>query len=101
MLIARASERTLEHLKTPQRALDVSTAPMTANDHRLIPVTQWNDYHVWPPIGGLRRLISRSSNNGFDKVIKRVGGRVLIDETEFFEWVERMTDLKSKTGDRK
>ena len=26
-------------------------------ERRLIPVTKWNDYHPWPPIGGLRHLI--------------------------------------------
>jgi len=55
---------------------------------RLIPVTKWNDHHEWPPIGGLRHLIFNAKKNGFDKVIKRCGGRVLIDEIAFFEWVD-------------
>jgi len=55
---------------------------------RLIPVPQWNSYHAWPPPGGLRYLIFHAKSNGFDKVIRRVGRRVLIDEQAFFEWVE-------------
>ena len=55
---------------------------------RYIPVPQWNKYHDWPPLGGLRHLIFNKHNNGFDSVVKKVGGRVLIDETAFFEWVE-------------
>lgn len=55
---------------------------------RYIPVTKWNDYHLWPPIGGLRNLIFFKDKNGFDKVVKKVGRRVLIDETAFFKWVE-------------
>ncbi len=64
---------------------------------RLIPVTRWNDYHAWPPVGGLRHLIFHSKSrksrggkvvpeNGLDDALVRVGRRVLIDEIKFFEW---------------
>lgn len=54
---------------------------------KLIPVTEWSQHHSWPPIGGLRHLIYHAKVNGFDQVIRRVGRRVLIDETAFFAWV--------------
>ena len=57
--------------------------------NKLIPVTEWNNHHTWPPIGGLRHLIYNSSSNGFTTAFKRVGRRVLIDENEFFACVER------------
>lgn len=60
----------------------------TQRDRRLVPVTKWNDYHAWPPQGGLRHLIFHASENGFDKVIRRSGRRVLIDEAAFFEWLD-------------
>jgi hypothetical protein len=53
---------------------------------RLIPVTKWNDYHVWPPIGGLRHLIFHEHENGFAKCVKRVGRTVLVDEQAFLDW---------------
>ncbi len=53
---------------------------------RLIPASAWTDHHPWPPIGGMRHLIFFAATNGFDKVIRRVGRRVLIDEAAFFEW---------------
>ncbi len=56
---------------------------------KLIPVTKWGDHHSWPPIGGLRHLIFFADKNGFDKVIKRVGRRVLIDEDAFFKWAAK------------
>lgn len=59
--------------------------PMSGQS-RLIPVTRWNDYHVWPPIGGLRHLIFNEETNGFSKCVVRVGRRVLIDEDRFFQW---------------
>lgn len=54
---------------------------------RYIPVPDWNKYHPWPPLGGLRNLIHKKDENGFDKVVKKVGKRVLIDEQAFMEWV--------------
>ncbi len=55
---------------------------------RYIPATKWNEHHEWPPIGGLRHLIFNADSNGFSKVIKRAGRRVLIDESAFFVWLE-------------
>ncbi len=54
---------------------------------RLIPASDWPDHHAWPPIGGLRHLIFHAKANGFDRVVRRVGRRVLIDEQAFFDWV--------------
>lgn len=56
---------------------------------QLIPVTRWNSHHPWPPIGGLRHLIFFAETNGFKKVIRRVGRRILIDEQAFFAWVDQ------------
>ena len=56
---------------------------------RLIPVPKWNDYHPWPPIGGLRHLIFYAETNGFKSAFKRVNRNVLVDEAEFFRCVER------------
>lgn len=61
---------------------------LSASTKRLIPVPKWNQYHEWPPQGGLRHLIFYANTNGFDRVIRRVGRRVLIDEDAFFNWVE-------------
>ncbi len=60
----------------------------TTVQQRLIPLTEWNQYHSWPPLGGLRYLVFHAKSNGFDKVIRRVGRRILLDEPSFFEWVE-------------
>lgn len=55
---------------------------------RLVPVPKWNNDHDWPSVAGLRWLIFHAKSNGFDGVVKRAGGRVLIDENAFFKWVE-------------
>lgn len=68
----------------------------TSNEYRaptrLIPVPDWNKHHDWPPVGGLRHLIFNAERNGFARVIRRVGRRVLIDEAEFFRWTKSCGD---------
>ena len=56
--------------------------------NRLIPVTRWNDYYPFPTIGSLRALVFNASKNGFNKVIRKIGGRIVLDERQFFLWVE-------------
>ena len=56
---------------------------------KLIPVTKWNDFHIWPTEAGLRYYIFNAEFNGFDQVIRRVGRRILIDENAFFKWTEQ------------
>ena len=55
---------------------------------RFIPVTDWPKHHPWPPIGGLRHLIFYGEKNGFARCLRKIGTRVLIDEAEFFRWVD-------------
>ena len=59
---------------------------------KFITVSDWPNHHPWPPNGGLRHLIFNAQTNGFDKVIRRVGRRILIDETAFFKWVEEQNN---------
>ena len=61
--------------------------------NNLIPATDWNKNHSWPPIGGLRHLIFNAEKNGFNKVIRRIGRRVLIDEQAFFDWVDEQNGV--------
>jgi len=61
--------------------------------NRLIPVTKWNNYHPYPTIGALRALIFNANKNGFDKVIRRINSRILINEQAFFEWVEDINGM--------
>ncbi len=69
----------------------MNTSQQTKTSHntrRLIPVTTWNQYHDWPSTSGLRHFIFNGHRNGFDRVVKRAGRRVLIDENAFFDWVD-------------
>lgn len=73
---------------TPQGPIQRAAEGSAGRHTRLIPAADWNKYHAWPPCGGLRHLIFYAKTNGFDKVIRRVGRRVLVDEQAFFTWVD-------------
>lgn len=60
--------------------------PVTGD--RWIKVTHFHLYHDWPSKAGLRWIIFRSRELGFEKVIRRVGRRLLIDEQAFFSWLK-------------
>lgn len=57
-------------------------------NRRLIPLTQWSTHHSYPPNGQLRALVFNADKNGFKRCIRRIGRRVLIDEAEYFAWVD-------------
>ena len=59
----------------------------TEQPTRYIPVSKWKDFHMWPPIGGLRSLIFNHVEKNFTKCFKKVGKRVFIDEKAFFQWM--------------
>ncbi len=65
------------------------SAEARAEQTTYLTVKQFNEKHSWPPPGGLRHLIFYAETNGFKSAFKRVGRRVLIDEAEFFQCIER------------
>jgi len=54
-------------------------------------VAEFANAHPTFSQGSLRWLIFNADTNGFSKVIRRVGGRVLLDELAFSEWIENQT----------
>ena len=54
---------------------------------------QFSDKHPAFPVGGLRWLRFNSPANGYGKAFIKQGGKVLIDEIEFFK------ALKSNAGE--
>ena len=60
----------------------------------LIPVSKWNQYHDFPTVAALRNLIFFADRNGINKCIRKIGGRLYIEETAFFEWVEERSQAE-------
>lgn len=63
------------------------TEPSNKSRH-LIPLTKWPENHSYPPLGQLRALVFNANKNGFHKVIRRCGRRVLLDQDEYFIWLD-------------
>ncbi|MBW8036495.1 MAG: hypothetical protein FVQ79_12940 [Planctomycetes bacterium] len=58
---------------------------------RLIPVAKWDQYHPWPSPQSIRNRLHAAKGGKdpeFLECIVKVGGRVLIDEAKFFNWIE-------------
>lgn len=54
---------------------------------RYLTVAQFCEAHPWPTKGAIKHFIFEN-RDGFDaKCVKRVGRRVLLDETAVFEWI--------------
>ena len=59
-----------------------------SSEQRYIPLSKWNEHYPYPTVSGLRNLVFHADKNGFHKVIRRVGRRILIAEKSYFEWIE-------------
>lgn len=55
----------------------------------LIPVSEWNDYYPHPTVGAIRQLIFLDTNNFNKEVVRKIGKRIYIKTSNFFEWVEK------------
>ena len=62
----------------------------------LLTVSQFCIKHAFITQGGLRFQIFNADNNGLSSfgAIVRMGRKVLIDESRYFEWVESLREKK-------
>ena len=58
-------------------------------DRVFLTVRQFSEKHPAFPEGGLRYNIFHAEENGFSECIRRIGRKILIDEQEFFLWIDR------------
>ena len=54
----------------------------------LIPVSEFNNFYAYPSVGALRQLIFYNTDNFVDKVVRRIGKRLYVKASAFFDWVE-------------
>lgn len=55
---------------------------------RLIPIPEFNKFHPDPSPSALRWMIFKNTR-GFRRCVVRRGHRVLIDENEYFKWLDQ------------
>lgn len=56
---------------------------------KYIALQDWDKHHDFPSVRHFRKLLQSASKNGLDKVVRKVGGLIVIKEEEFFEWVDK------------
>ena len=66
----------------------MSEEPNDSTNSQYLNCTQLCEKYTWLPMGGLRHLIFHADSNGFHKVIRRVGRRILLREDEFLRFIE-------------
>lgn len=72
----------------------------TGEASRLIPLTLWPHYHLYPTVYRLRHFVFHADSNGFHRCIRRVGKKILISETDYFEWVEEVNQREGQLHER-
>lgn len=75
---------------------DLRNQTKQKTQQELIPLTKWNDYYDYPTVGSLRQLVYFEATNGFSKVIRRIGCRIYIKVSAFFDWVEETNRVRAK-----
>ena len=65
----------------------MTDATTSSDKPRLATVRQFCERHPFMSEGGLRHLIFNARSTGFSGCIRRIGRRVYIDETAFFQWI--------------
>jgi hypothetical protein len=55
-----------------------------------ITISDWPNHHPWPSAAGMKNHVSKRHINGMDEfgVVKKVAGRILINEAAFMRWVD-------------
>lgn len=76
----------------------MSIESTVSNKTRYLTCTQWCKEYNWPPAGGLRHLIFNAKYNGFSKVVRRVGRRILLNEEEFLKFIEEKSNNTQSTA---
>lgn len=61
----------------------------TSKINNLILLTDFPQKYNFISLGKLRQLVFCKNTNGFEKVVVKIGRRVLIDEDMFFVWLRK------------
>lgn len=58
---------------------------------RYIQLSDWTKHHEYPSVSQFRYLLQKNKdkNNGLNKVVKKIGGKILVNEGAFFEWIDK------------
>ena len=72
-----------------------NVAKQEQGETRYIPVAKFDEYYPWPTPGSIRNRIiaaKRGTDPDFLSCIRKVGGRVLVDERAFLDWLDKQAE---------
>lgn len=67
--------------------MEETQKPLTVSARRYLTIKQWLAEYGYIPLGGLRHLIFKSKSFN-DKVVKRIGSKIILDVLALDEWIE-------------
>lgn len=54
--------------------------------------------YPWLTEGGIRHFLFHMNENGLYKAVRKMGRRILIDETSFFAWIDEQSNRAKRGG---
>jgi hypothetical protein len=76
-------------LKTGIKKLNDSGLEVKMPERSLLTVPQLAKKHPAFKEGGIRSYIFNAKKNGFEMALVKIGRKILIDESKFFEWIDQ------------
>jgi len=70
---------------------ETSQVRLQPQPRSLLTVKQFVQKHDFLSESALRSLIFRRESNGFSKVIRRINKKILIDESDFFSFIDEQS----------
>lgn len=59
-------------------------------------LSDWNKYFQYPKLNSFRQMLFHNKYNGkyvgLDKTVRKIGSRIFIKISTFFEWLDNQTD---------
>lgn len=72
---------------------DLQNLPEQIRNMDMCLLSDWNKYFEYPKCATFRQMIFHSQYNnkynGIDKTVRRIGNRIYIKISAFFEWLDR------------
>ena len=58
---------------------------------KYIELSEWNKHHQYPSTTQFRYLLQKNNkcDSGLSKAVKKIGGKLLVNETAFFDWIDK------------
>jgi hypothetical protein len=74
-------------MKEKKNNVELLAQAEVMQDLELVPLSEWNKHYKFPSVGALRQLVFYNKA-GFNKVVRKISGRLYIKVSDFNKWVD-------------